>query len=265
MDALAFSLDLNTLMDPIPGVRAVRGTVDTHPGHALQALERQTAKEELPVPFPEDAAAVPDAAASLLEAAERVAGLPLDVLGHDAGDGGSTRRAKLLAGLLWNASVSLVDDLFADIFVLSVEDIPAAEADGTYVLGYLPQRFAHRYDAGFARRFLTVCSDLSTRLAYGWKNPSCVAQELAVRCLLEHAGLLAEGLLVEADLPGDWRGMLEDALLEDGGTALLYDPALDGFEDDPLSGPPGMASMKFEDWFRPFSPDRQVPPYAQGY
>ena len=33
-------------------------------------------------------------------------------------------------------------------------------------------------------------------------------------------------------------------------------------EDDPASQPPGMAPMRFEDWFKPFNEERTMPPYA---
>jgi hypothetical protein len=43
---------------------------------------------------------------------------------------------------------------------------------------------------------------------------------------------------------------------------MLYNPAPDGIEDDPASQPPGMAPMRFADWFKPFNDERAMPPYA---
>jgi hypothetical protein len=68
--------------------------------------------------------------------------------------------------------------------------------------------------------------------------------------------------LAEADLPDNWRSMLEEYLLEDVDHEYLDDRASDGFEHDPHFGPPGMTSMRFEDWFVPFNDERHLPPYA---
>jgi hypothetical protein len=38
--------------------------------------------------------------------------------------------------------------------------------------------------------------------------------------------------------------------------------SMDGIEDDPSVQPPGMAPMRFEDWFTPFNDERSVPPYV---
>jgi hypothetical protein len=59
-----------------------------------------------------------------------------------------------------------------------------------------------------------------------------------------------------------WRGHLEDLLFEDLDHELLYDPTNDGIEEDPAAQPPGMAPMRFADWFRPFNDERTLPPYA---
>ena len=66
----------------------------------------------------------------------------------------------------------------------------------------------------------------------------------------------------DAALPDGWRGHLEDLLFDDMDYELLYDPAHDGIEEDPAAQPPGMASMRFTDWFRPFNDERTLPPYA---
>jgi hypothetical protein len=63
-------------------------------------------------------------------------------------------------------------------------------------------------------------------------------------------------------LDDDWRGHVEDLFFEDVDHELLYDPAYDGIEDDRASQLPGMAPMRFEDWFNPFNEERTMPPYA---
>lgn len=267
LDALALALDLNALMDPLPGVTAVHGSVETHVGY-----DEEDEEDEAPdldgigelTAMGRD----PEVIAAILDSGRKAAGLDLEMLGFDPDLAGEERhrseaRALMLAGMLRDCSVSLIDDLFADIQELAGAGVlSAGDVSDTYALAYLPRRFAHRYDTDFARRFLIVCSDLSMNLAAGWKAPSCVAQELAVKCLLEHTGHTVEAMEIEDRLPGDWRALVQEALLEDTDAFLLYDQALDGFENDPEAGPPGRASMKFDDWFRPFRPGAPVPPYA---
>ena len=102
--------------------------------------------------------------------------------------------------------------------------------------------------------------DLSARLtAAQWTAPSCVAQELGVRLLLNQATAVAD--LAGLTLPPDWPDTLTELLLEDIDHEYLYDPALDGFEDDPTFGPPGMASMRVQDWFTHFPGHPPLPPY----
>lgn len=78
--------------------------------------------------------------------------------------------------------------------------------------------------------------------------------------LLNQVEVVADAAGVALD--HDWRGHLEDLLFEDTDHELLYDPAYDGIEDDPASQPPGMAPMRFDDWFMPFNEERTMPPYA---
>ena len=115
---------------------------------------------------------------------------------------------------------------------------------------------------GCGRKFLVVAVDLTSRVSRGWSPLSCVAQELMLRCLLDEVDTLAE--IYEVDLGEYWRDLLEQALFEDLDHELLYDPALDGFEEAAdVTGPPGMAPMDFDHWFVPFNADRRLPPYAE--
>jgi hypothetical protein len=67
--------------------------------------------------------------------------------------------------------------------------------------------------------------------------------------------------LADLALPPDWQADLLELLLEDLDHEYLYDPALDGFEDDPTLGPPGMVPMRVQDWFTPFPGHQPLPPY----
>lgn len=88
-----------------------------------------------------------------------------------------------------------------------------------------------------------------------------MAQELALRCLFDQVEVIQD--LYDLDLPGDWRGMLEENMLEDTDSEMLYQNAMDGFEGDiELNMQPGLAPMRIEDWFEPFN-DASVPPYVR--
>lgn len=171
------------------------------------------------------------------------------------------RRASALAGCLIQASVMVVDQLIEDVTELRKhEGTPDERIGKTWVLSDLPARFAANYTALFAQEFLVAFVDVTSRLTRGWEPLACVAQELGLRVLLDHVDIVAEA--ADVTLPDDWRGHLEEILFEDLDHQLLYDPAYDGIEVDPTAQPPGMAPLRFEDWFRPFNDKRTLPPYA---
>jgi hypothetical protein len=176
------------------------------------------------------------------------------------------RRAAALAGCVMLAADLLIDELIEDIVSLRVDETAAGDRDaaariaGTWVLSQLPPRFAASYTPLFAQRLLVAMVDVTGRLTRGWEPLASVAQELGLRVLLNLVDVVADTAGVALD--DGWRDHLEDLLFEDLDHELLYNPAHDGIEDDPDSQPPGMAPMRFADWFRPFSDERTMPPYA---
>lgn len=173
------------------------------------------------------------------------------------------RQAELLAGALWHASVTMVDHLFEDLQAVSdQEDVGDAVLNGTWILCNLPPRFARHYGPLFVQKFIIVTADITASLARSWRSPDCVAGELAVRCLLEETETVVE--LYDLDVPEYWRSDLEDRLVEDFDYDMLYDPSLDGFEDDrEFLDRFRVVPMRFEDWFKPFHDGYSVPPYAR--
>jgi hypothetical protein len=265
--ALAIAMDPRRVSADVPGVRFLLAKVEAAEGHGTAEWLAEGAAAEQSGRVPADTGIGEDAVAALLEASDRVAGIPLELLGYSAdakeGERGlSRRRARVLAGLLWHAAAAMTDELFNDIALLRSRGGTAADVDEVFVIDNLPPQFAHRYDSRFASRFLTVCVELSMNLVSGWKEPACVAQELAVRCLLADAEFLVEQLGLGPELPPGWMPMLERAFLADARSMMLYDPSLDGFEADPGAGPQEMPSLRFGDWFKPFRPGMPVPPYA---
>lgn len=171
-------------------------------------------------------------------------------------------QAKLLAGALWEASVILIDQLFEDLASLrKLHSIDREDIANTFVLSWLPRRLAQKYDIGFVQGFLVIAADLTGALARGWSRPSCVAQELALRCLLDQVEVIQDSY--DLDLADDWRGTLEEQMFEDMDSDLLYQSAMDGFENDvELNMQLGFAPMNVRDWFEPFN-DASVPPFVR--
>lgn len=174
----------------------------------------------------------------------------------------SLSQAKLLAGALWEASVVLIDQLFEDLAALRrLHSIDRKDIANTFVLSWLPPRYAHNYDVGFVQRFVVVATDMTGALVRGWSRPSCVAQELALRCLLDQVEVIQDSY--DLDLADGWRGRLEEQMFEDTDSEMLYQNALDGFENDvELNMQMGFAPMNVPEWFEPFN-GASVPPFAR--
>ncbi|MDZ4091292.1 MAG: hypothetical protein U1D68_08815 [Arthrobacter sp.] len=166
----------------------------------------------------------------------------------------AVRQTRLLAGLLWNSSSILIDQLFRDLGTLSKLDAATPpDIAGTSVLSSLPPQFAGSYDAKFTQKFIVVAADLTASLVRGWTAPGCLAAELAVRCLLDQAEVTED--IYELDLPEEWRAQVEEVLLEDADSEALFSDSLDVLEHD-------ADRLGFEHWFKPFAPGDTVPPYA---
>ncbi len=162
------------------------------------------------------------------------------------------RRAKVLRGLLWNASVSIIDYGFEDLHALH----GGGSSADTYVFGMLPVRFAP-YDVLFANQFLVALVDVTVRLANHWEPLPTVAHELAMRCILNEVESIAD--LAECNLPDGWRYELEEDLFEDIDHEFLYDSR--GIEMT-MKDLAGMTPMDRGSWFLPFATDNMPAPYA---
>ncbi len=178
--------------------------------------------------------------------------------------GAAIREARLAAGsLIWAAS-TMVDHLFDDLQTLhqSASETAAETDDGFLVLDELPPRYRHRYTELFVRKFLAATVAITSRLtAPQWQPPACVAEELALRMLIREAVATIEAIPgTRADT--GWIDAFYDAAFDDVDHEFLYQANMDGIEDDPDLGPPGMAPMGFHWWFVPFNDERPVPPYV---
>lgn len=205
-----------------------------------------------------DADRVPGAASVL---ALYVTAAPGDELGQRRAEG-SRRR---LQGALWTASIVLVDHVFSDLAVLEradavdVDDIDQFDqfdADVLWVLPELPPALVDQYDVRFTRRFLAAAIAVTGRLTAGWIPPVCVAEELAIRLLLNQVEVIVD--LHELDIAPGWRGLLEGAFFEDLEHELLYNGPAD---DLPAPGVLGETGQSVDDWFIPFGEPAPTIPY----
>ena len=141
--------------------------------------------------------------ATVLAAAAHCTALPVDLLAQAYSDEFpdpdlplAAIRGSLIVAANWVAD-ELLDDADALAHGGTIED--------TSQLVNLPPQFEPHYTPGFARQFLVAFLDLSARLtADQWTPPSCVAQELGVRLLLDQATGVAD--LAGITLPPDWPG-----------------------------------------------------------
>jgi hypothetical protein len=171
--------------------------------------------------------------------------------------------ARYVAGALFHAAVVTIDYLFADLEVLTDcdDDTTVATApDAAFlVLEDLPARYAHRYNAGFVKQFIVATIDVTRRLTADWEPLACVAEEIALAILLNEAEEQLEHAQVDIS---HWRATLEDYLFEDSDHEIVFDPGLDGIEDDEdFLARTRTAPMAFPEWFTPFNDERPIPPY----
>lgn len=88
---------------------------------------------------------------------------------------------------------------------------------------------------------------MAAALLRGWTHPSRVAQELAVRCLLDQVEVIQN--LYGLELADRWRGRLEERMLEDTDNEMQNQSAMDGFEGDvELNMQLALAPMELKDW-----------------
>lgn len=169
----------------------------------------------------------------------------------------------LLKGMLFHAARFLIDQLFEDLRTLNgLDQITAADIDNTGALSGLPPRFADLYTVQFTEKFLVSTVEVSHRLTRGWHPLATVAEELALRLLLDQTESSASTFGIP--LPDGWRPELEDALFEDTDHEILYGGVLSDLLDElHNNGDPDELPLAFNTWFVPFNIGYRPSPYAQ--
>lgn len=150
--------------------------------------------------------------------------------------------------------------------------------DLTTLGGHLPRRYLPRYTPAFYKRFAVCISTVAWKLAQPERWPlSSVAEELAAQAILAEAEQFLAGEREEAEAdeegdkrefpPDEWAFVLfRESFLEDEDALMLFDDELDGVDAGPVGQVLHMASLAFEDLFKPFgeNPAYIAHPYVYG-
>ncbi|MFC5835882.1 hypothetical protein [Nonomuraea insulae] len=173
--------------------------------------------------------------------------------------------ATLAAGALMAATNILIDHVLDDAETLAAEDATAADDPGLMALHSLPPQYALRYDAGFARKFAIAVVSITARLTDDtWRHPACVAEQLALRLLIEEAKAVLELYeLMDEDEAESVYERFTCSAFGDVDHEMLYDPELDGIDELPEAGFLRIAPLGFASWFAPFDQRGRVHPYLQ--
>lgn len=209
--------------------------------------------------YPGDEETVSD----IIACAERLPGLGLKRLGYDPEEVDPDERARTLAqatalaGVISWAYDSVLDELFQDFAIM----LSGGTVSDTLQIRDLPEVYDDRYDRLFVQKFVAVTVDLGTAMVSGFGHPTCVAQELALRLVLNRAEQVE--WTYPLNLADSWRSDVEDALFEDADHELLYGPWADGLgEDIASSGQLDVVNLDFADWFSSFADHQHVNPYC---
>ena len=87
---------------------------------------------------------------------------------------------------------------------------------------------------------------------------SCIAEELALRALIEEAKEVLDQDGMERAF-----GLFEDEAFQDADHEFLFMPEADGIEDSAEGVQLGIGHLRFDEWFTPFlNASAQVHPYC---
>jgi len=141
--------------------------------------------------------------------------------------------------------------LFSALTILSDEFFEDDLEDEEHIFReLLPRKYFHQYTPLFLKQFYTTLLTVGYKLALPRKSSTliaCVAEELALRILIERASELLEDDGIDADF-----GAFEDVIYQDIDFEYLYEPDMDGIEDSEAGAELRIVNLHFSDWFKPF-------------
>ncbi|UKY51230.1 hypothetical protein [Streptomyces inhibens] len=258
--------------------------VELHPELAQQSLDAADGPDAPPADLAARAAQHAEARAASTTAAKltdeeaeamrvkisalapRLTAFGLDSFGwcEDDESGVDREHAALAAGALVYAIDLLVDQLFDDVEVLGDEGTTVEDCDGPlWFLEDLPEQFAVRYTALFARRFLVTAVSLTARLTRDdFVQLSCVAEELLLKFLLREAEVVLDtyGLLND-EITSAWEAFADEAY-EDSDYEWLYESVTADADEGVGAEQLEAGVLDVENWFMPFDRTSYVHPYA---
>jgi hypothetical protein len=167
------------------------------------------------------------------------------------------RAARRRRGALMFAA-NVVFDRILDDLVISDEQRKRL-GEERFVDEYLPTQYRQRYDAPFLRKLLATAAKVSQDLATAdYSYPGCTAEELVLSMIVQQWQVLLD----LTELGQSWTD-LSEYLFEDTDFEYLFEPEMDGVENDPLvHKTSGIEVNPIGDWFVPFNADSRVHPYA---
>lgn len=139
----------------------------------------------------------------------------------------------------------LIDQSFDDVIGIGS---PGWSVANSFMADHLPRRYLPAYTPLFAKQFLVCILTVAWKLAQPHPSMlSCVAEELALRAIIDRAILVSEERGAVADF-----SQLEEELYEDMDFEFLFDFSRDGVERSEVGARLGMGSLDHRDWFKPF-------------
>lgn len=200
--------------------------------------------------------------ARVARAGARLAGIDWalnELFGGATGDATASelRQRTIIKGLVWNASVMVVDCLFDDVLHLADASGDHSAWRDTHVISQLPPQYATHYDRGFAQKFLAATIEVTSRLSASPVYPPTVAHELALKLVLDEAERNADRL--GGDLPDGWREHLDTVLFQDLDVESLFGEQDETTKRDAAAATP---PLDFASWFIPYAHAPAPAPYA---
>jgi hypothetical protein len=154
----------------------------------------------------------------------------------------------------------LIDHAFDELkYIEKPQDV----AD-TIVGGYLPERYLYKYTPLFFKQFAVCIITVTWKLAQPEPMPlASLAEELAAWIIVYEAKRILQDQLEEASNEDNLDAFI-DAFFEDIDVEFLFNGAFDGIDEIETGKTMGIASLAFDNWFKPFSdePDQIVHPYV---
>ncbi|MCK6081812.1 hypothetical protein KZX37_14445 [Microbacterium sp. EYE_5] len=167
------------------------------------------------------------------------------------------RQRTVIKGLVWNASVVVVDCLFEDVRHLADRPDDRSAWRDTHVISQLPSQYATHYDRAFAQKFLAATIEVTSRLSASPVYPPTVAHELALKIVLDEAQRGADRLA--GALPQGWREHLDTVLFQDLDVESLFAEQDARTKQDAANATP---PLDFASWFIPYAHAPAPAPYA---